>query len=814
MDQDDASLLPVGARVDQYEIIGLLGRGGFGITYKVYDPALRRDFALKEFFPSGLVVRDGRDIRVTPKSNGDSDYQWAKRKFYGEARLLAQFNHRNIVSVQRIFEANNSAYIVLDFIEGGTLEAWLRSLRSPPTQEELDLIAGPLLGALELVHDNRSWHLDVSPENIMIRAADGAPILLDFGASRFEIKQHSQLVSAMVFKSGYSAPEQYTSNADRYGPWTDIYATGATLYRAIAGERPTEATSRTIADDLVPAAKLGKGRYRDNFLRAIDWAMQISPAARPQTARAWRAALLGTAPSPSPASRAAPAVAAAAAGDALRGMSDRLDSLAVRVQRKADGMARQYRANPRRALTLSAVPAALLVLLGVNLALDPFGPDRATTLPTPVINASAESMVPPQGLPPQMPPMIDLPTRPRTPGRLVTLPLKLGSLLSDGRKGWLGVNLVPVEADMAKALGLPDTKGAIVREMATDGPAARAGMRSGDIVVGLDGSKVEDVNDVRRRVQARPPETEISLEIWRPGTESRDFTQTLLGLAGEGNSHVMSWLGHVYALGLGVTRDDGEAVRWFRQGANGADSASMLGLANMMIAGRGTERDQAAARGYLSAAGRAGNLDAYERLATLHIETRRRNSDAAPAAQMYASLAENGHTLAMVRLGSIYQLGLGVRKNPQQAVSWIKKAADLGDPAGIADLGAVYYQGYGVEKNQQEAVVLFKRAAELGNLTALHNLAAVYESGAGGEARDPEKAADLIMYTLGAGSILSYRHMTETARTWSKEFKGALQRRLQEANYYSGPIDGEFKQPTIAAMKALFERQPRAPCNA
>jgi hypothetical protein len=142
------------------------------------------------------------------------------------------------------------------------------------------------------VHANRTWHLDISPDNIMIRAADGAPILLDFGASRFEIKQHSQLVSALVFKSGYSAPEQYTSNADRYGAWTDIYAFGATVYRAIAGSRPIEATSRQIQDELTPVEEVGRGRYRPTFLKAVDWALELRPRDRPQNIAQWRKELL------------------------------------------------------------------------------------------------------------------------------------------------------------------------------------------------------------------------------------------------------------------------------------------------------------------------------------------------------------------------------------------------------------------------------------------------------------------------------------------------------------------------------------------
>ena len=281
MNYHDTSALTPGTRIDQYAISDLLGRGGFGITYLVRDEALQRDFALKEYFPEGLVRREDTSLRFVYKPNSEDDYRWGLRKFYDEARLLAQFSHPNIVDVRRVFEANNSAYMLLDFVKGRTLEKWLQGLDSPPTQEELDLISAPLLSALELVHANRTWHLDISPENIMIRSADGAPILLDFGASRFELKQHSQLVSPLILKSGYSAPEQYTSNAERYGPWTDIYAFGAMLYRALSGKRPSEATARQLEDELAPAALLGKGRYRQQFLQAIDWALKIPPRAPP-----------------------------------------------------------------------------------------------------------------------------------------------------------------------------------------------------------------------------------------------------------------------------------------------------------------------------------------------------------------------------------------------------------------------------------------------------------------------------------------------------------------------------------------------------
>ena len=292
MEGQNDTVLPNGTRIDQYVITGLLGRGGFGITYLINDEMLNKEFALKEFFPEDLVRREGQGLKFLARANSEADYRWGLKKFFDEARLLAQFNHPNIIGVRRVFELNDTAYMVLDLVKGMTLEKWLRGLDSRPTQDELDLVAGPLLSALELVHENKTWHLDFSPENVMIRAADGAPILLDFGASRFEIKQHSQLVSALVFKSGYSAPEQYTSNADRYGAWTDIYAFAATLYRAVTGERPTEATSRQLSDDLVPASKAAAGHYRASFLKAIDHALKLPPGERPQTIRDWRPQLL------------------------------------------------------------------------------------------------------------------------------------------------------------------------------------------------------------------------------------------------------------------------------------------------------------------------------------------------------------------------------------------------------------------------------------------------------------------------------------------------------------------------------------------
>ena len=177
MQDDNETVLKPGTRIDQYVITGILGRGGFGITYRVKDEMLDKEFALKEFFPEELVRRENGGIEFSGRANAEADYRWGLKKFFDEARLLAQFNHPNIIAVRRVFEHDDQAYMVLDLVQGRTLETWMRGLDSPPTQDELDLVATPLLSALELVHANHIWHLDISPENIMVRGFDGAPIL-------------------------------------------------------------------------------------------------------------------------------------------------------------------------------------------------------------------------------------------------------------------------------------------------------------------------------------------------------------------------------------------------------------------------------------------------------------------------------------------------------------------------------------------------------------------------------------------------------------------------------------------------------------
>lgn len=275
-------VLPEGTILDEsYRILGVVGSGGFGITYEAEDIRLGTSVAIKEYYPHDFGERVAT-MSVRPRSERhEKTFDWGRSNFLKEARTLARFEHPSILRITRIFEANSTAYMVMRFERGQSFESWLSSLARPPTQEELDGIIAPLLDALETLHAAKYLHRDIAPDNIVVRD-DGSPVLLDFGAARRAVAEMSQALTGIV-KAGYSPYEQYSSDRRLQGPWSDIYALGATLYRAIAGSPPEEATLRLDDDQMIAATQVGRGRYRSKFLAAIDACLKVRPSARPQS---------------------------------------------------------------------------------------------------------------------------------------------------------------------------------------------------------------------------------------------------------------------------------------------------------------------------------------------------------------------------------------------------------------------------------------------------------------------------------------------------------------------------------------------------
>ena len=297
-----AQALPSGHGLLEYRIERVLGVGGFGLTYLAVDENLNLKVALKEYLPGEIALR-GADHSIVPSSPDTAEtFTWGKRRFLDESRTLASFRHPNIVRVMRFFEANGSAYMVMEFVEGAPLADWIRP-RRPLAEAAVRALARPLLDGLEVVHKAGYTHRDIKPGNVYIRE-DGTPVLLDFGSARMAASELTAVVSP-----GYAPFEQYHTQGNQ-GPWSDLYAFGGVLYWIVTGNRPHEAAARVRQDTMPPALQAGdRNLFSAEFLAAVDWALAPHEDQRPQSVAEWRSALFSE-PQPrtevQPATRVAP----------------------------------------------------------------------------------------------------------------------------------------------------------------------------------------------------------------------------------------------------------------------------------------------------------------------------------------------------------------------------------------------------------------------------------------------------------------------------------------------------------------------------
>ncbi len=283
--------LPIGTSLGEFEIMRILGEGGFGIVYLAQDHMLQRPVAVKEYMPATLSERgDGVAVVVTDTRN-QAVFDAGLTSFINEARLLAHFDHPSLVKVHRFWKANGTAYMVMPFYEGTTLKDALKARGTAPDQRWLMAMLAPLTEALAVLHAERCFHRDIAPDNILLLAGSGKPLLLDFGAARLVIGDATQALTA-ILKPGYAPVEQYAETPGlRQGPWTDIYALCAVVHMAIMGKKPQAAVARMVSDSQVPLTSSAQGRYSHAFLEAIDGGLHVHPEERIQSIAEFRIAL-------------------------------------------------------------------------------------------------------------------------------------------------------------------------------------------------------------------------------------------------------------------------------------------------------------------------------------------------------------------------------------------------------------------------------------------------------------------------------------------------------------------------------------------
>ena len=286
-----ATPLPTGTCLHEFELLGVLGSGGFGTVYLARDAALLRDVAIKEYLPVEFACRSA-DGQVRPRSAAEaSSYATGLRSFIQEARLLAGFEHPSLVKVHRFWEGNGTAYMAMPHYRGRTLKEVRQAMAGNADETMLRALLEPLLSALAVLHDASVCHRDVSPDNIVLQP-DGVPVLLDFGCAREVVHDRTQALTA-VFKPNFAAIEQYGDDPGlRQGAWTDLYALAGVLRYMILGAPPPPAAMRAVKDSMVPLADSADDLpgLSPAFLRAIDWALQLDPEQRPQSVAAWREA--------------------------------------------------------------------------------------------------------------------------------------------------------------------------------------------------------------------------------------------------------------------------------------------------------------------------------------------------------------------------------------------------------------------------------------------------------------------------------------------------------------------------------------------
>lgn len=301
-----ADALPSGTRLGEFEILGLLGVGGFGMVYQAFDHSLHRSVAIKEYMPAALAGR-AQDLSVAVRALADVPaFEAGLRSFMGEARMLAQFDHPSLVKVFRFWEAHHTAYMVMPLYSGMTFKQARLQMRAPPSEAWLRQVLWAVLGALRTLHEGHTLHRDISPDNIFLQDV-GPPVLLDLGAARHAINDRERKHTA-VLKVNYAPIEQYASGDAELpqGPWSDLYSLAAVVYGCLCNDMPEPSTLRAIRDRMVPFARVARTvgqqfgqAYSPAFVNGITQALALRPQDRPQSIDALLQLLeMTTAPAP------------------------------------------------------------------------------------------------------------------------------------------------------------------------------------------------------------------------------------------------------------------------------------------------------------------------------------------------------------------------------------------------------------------------------------------------------------------------------------------------------------------------------------
>ena len=276
--------LPPDTAIGGYRVVRRLSSGGFGVVYLALDME-GQQVAVKEYLPSSLTTRAPGELLPVVAPEKLSLYRLGLKSFFEEGRSLAQISHPSVVSVLNFFRENETVYMVMNFLDGATLQDFIitaRELKKKKVFRESTIrsLFDEVLRGLRIVHQHKMLHLDIKPANIFI-TDDNRAVMIDFGAAREVLSKEGNFIRPM-YTPGFAAPEMYRRDATM-GPWTDIYAIGACLYASMQGYPPNDAPQRLEKDRLSLALSRLRGVYSDNLIEVVEWCMALDPLSRPQS---------------------------------------------------------------------------------------------------------------------------------------------------------------------------------------------------------------------------------------------------------------------------------------------------------------------------------------------------------------------------------------------------------------------------------------------------------------------------------------------------------------------------------------------------
>ena len=276
--------LPPDTVIGGYRVVRRVSSGGFGVVYLCMDPE-GQQVAIKEYLPSSLATRMPGELLPKVPPEKLSLYRLGLKSFFEEGRSLAQISHPSVVSVLNFFRQNETVYMVMNYLEGATLQDFIVTARELKKQKvfresTIRSLFDEILRGLRIVHQHKMLHLDLKPANIFI-TDDNKAVMIDFGAAREVLNKEGNFTRPM-YTPGFAAPEMYRRDSTM-GPWTDVYAIGACIYSCMQGYPPNDAPQRLEKDRLTLSLTRMRGVYSDNLIEVVEWCMSLDPLSRPQS---------------------------------------------------------------------------------------------------------------------------------------------------------------------------------------------------------------------------------------------------------------------------------------------------------------------------------------------------------------------------------------------------------------------------------------------------------------------------------------------------------------------------------------------------